>query len=291
MFRLDTVIRPARLPAYLLIPHMAKELLFTEAEWNSAVPQVAAAMTDYLCPYRTAIYDLDLDWGTGWGSGSYLRLVNDIFILTNEHVVDEANPKRTGKFLGYQLGGQDTIRRTVGDRTALQWPLDLGLLPVDRSAWDEDLNQSKAIEVDQISLGHDPVPTEILTFTGFAGENVAFHFNTLISKGVCYTAREVELPVDSRVSSRIHFAIDYRPDKATAVIGDKGLPLPPGLSGSTVWDTGFVRAKLAGIQWTPELARVTGVVWGWPSGHGCLIATRAEYLRSFLLAAVSSGKM
>jgi hypothetical protein len=28
---------------------------------------------------------------------------------------------------------------------------------------------------------------------------------------------------------------------------------------------------------------VTGVIWGWPSGHACLVATRAEFVRSFLL--------
>jgi hypothetical protein len=79
--------------------------------------------------------------------------------------------------------------------------------------------------------------------------------------------------------------MDYRPDLAITVIGDTGLQMPPGLSGSTVWNTNFVAAKMDGIDWTPELAKVTGVVWGWPSGHACLVATRAEYLRSFLLGA------
>jgi hypothetical protein len=265
---------------------MSEELLFTETEWNTSVPQVVAVMTEYLRPYRTAIYDLNREHGNGWGSGSYLRIFDSVFILTNEHVADEKNPRRTGEFLGHQLGGQDTIRRTVGNRPVFPWPLDLALLPVDESAWHDSTNESKAIESSQIALGHDPVATEILTFTGFAGENVSFHFNTLFSEGVCYTAREIELPIDDRFSSRLHFAIDYRPSVAKAVVGNKGLPLPPGLSGSTVWNTGFVQAKMAGVPWTPELAKVTGVVWGWPSEHGCLIATRAEYVRSFLLAAI-----
>ena len=82
--------------------------------------------------------------------------------------------------------------------------------------------------------------------------------------------------------------MDYRPDLATNVIGDDGLPSPPGMSGSTVWNTGFVEAKARGVPWKPEMARVTGVVWGWPSEHACLVATRAEYLRSFMLGAVES---
>jgi len=156
-------------------------------------------------------------------------------------------------------------------------------------AWAEDTNKSKGIEIDQIMLGHDPVTTELLTFTGFAGENVSFHFDTLFAKGTCYTAREIDLPADARFSLRFHFALDYRPEAASRVTGKDDLPLPPGLSGSTVWNTGFVAARMAGIPWTPALAKVTGVIWGWPSGHACLIATRAESVRSFLLG--TAGKM
>ncbi len=109
----------------------------------------------------------------------------------------------------------------------------------------------------------------------------------IISKfgSICSTAREIELPINERFSSRFHFGINYRPDLAKNVIGTKGLPLPPGLSGSTVWNTRFVVAKMAGRPWTPDLAQVTGVVWGWPTDQGCLVATRAEYVRSFLLEA------
>jgi hypothetical protein len=72
--------------------------------------------------------------------------------------------------------------------------------------------------------------------------------------------------------------------KGSITNSDYAVPLQGhGLSGSTVWNTNFVAAKMDGIEWTPELAKVTGVVWGWPSGHACLVATRAEYLRSFLL--------
>lgn len=36
---------------------------------------------------------------------------------------------------------------------------------------------------------------------------------------------------------------------------------------------------------TPGLARVTGLVWGWPSDVGCIVATPSEYVRRFLLTA------
>lgn len=129
--------------------------------------------------------------------------------------------------------------------------------------------------------------TELLTFAGFAGDNTNFVYGTLQAEATCSTSREVSLPEDDeRFDARFHFGLDYRPDRATRVSGNKDLPRPPGLSGSTVWNTGVVEAKRKGISWTPDFARVTGVIWGWPSNHGCLVATRGEYLRSFILAAL-----
>jgi len=130
-----------------------------------------------------------------------------------------------------------------------------------------------------------------MTFTGFAGDNVNFHFSTLCAAGTCYTAREVELPEHQDISSRFHFGMDYRPEQSVTVIGNSGLPRLPGLSGSAVWNTRFVEAKMAGISWQPDMARVTGIIWGWPSGSACLVATRAEYIRSFLLGAVTSLRL
>lgn len=261
--------------------------LFTEDEWNAAMPGVVASMTDYLRPFCTAIYEDRGDHGVGWGSGSYIRLGDDVFILTNEHV---AIARREGKALAHQFDGQKDIRGIVGNHNEFPAPLDLALLPVDRRSWADETNASKAIEIEQISVAHEPVQTEILTFTGFAGESVTFHFNTLFAESTCYTAREIELPEDQRFSKRYHFGLDYRPDLASTTIGNSSLPLPPGFSGSTVWNTNFVAAKEQGVIWTPEMAQVTGVVWGWPSSNACLIATRAEYLRSFLLLAVSQPK-
>jgi hypothetical protein len=38
----------------------------------------------------------------------------------------------------------------------------------------------------------------------------------------CSIAREVELPQDERFTSRFHLGLDYRPNVAKAVIGDRG---------------------------------------------------------------------
>jgi hypothetical protein len=193
---------------------------------------------------------------------------------------------RAAKKLIYQFAGQEDLRPFIGNHVTFGAPLDLALMPVDQKAWQEASNQSRAIQLDQIAWAHVPVPGEVFSFVGFAGDGVDFHFGALTSTATCSTAREVGLPKDDqRISPRFHFGLDYNPNLATDVIGKKGLPRPPGLSGSTVWNTCLVEAKMAGRQWTPDLAKVTGVVWGWPSNVGCLVATRSEYLRSFLLDA------
>jgi hypothetical protein len=256
-------------------------LLFTEEDWNAAVPAVVHDMTAYLTHRRAPVFEDHGDHGAGWGSGSFLRLGSRVFILTNQHVATVRAENRT---LTSQLLGKEDIWRINGNHVELPAPYDLALLPVPESMW-SGTHGSAPIGVGQIAVAHQPVQGELLAFTGFAGERVRFHFDHLFSEATCYVAREIGLPSDPRLDPRFHFGIEYRPDLAEQVVGSAGLPLPPGLSGSTVWNTNFVAAKMAGRTWTPDLAVVTGVVWGWPSDHGSIVATRAEYVRSFLLQA------
>ncbi|WP_181856752.1 hypothetical protein, partial [Pseudomonas aeruginosa] len=216
--------------------------------------------------------------------GSYLRVGETVYVLTNKHV---SSVIRDGRKLAYQFDGQDDIRLFARVYNEISAPFDLGLLPVAMSDWDAVEHSSKAITVDQITLAHVPVESEVLAFSGFAGQKVSFNYNQLNSQCVCSLSKEIDVPEHPDINPRFHFALDYNPNLATSVIGNTGLPTPPGFSGSTVWDTGFVRAKMMNEKWTPEMARVTGVVWGWPSCAGSIIATRAKYVRSFLLGVVA----
>ena len=47
---------------------MGDKLLFTEKEWNAAMPGVVKAMTEYLRPYRTPIYKHYGTYGEGWAA-------------------------------------------------------------------------------------------------------------------------------------------------------------------------------------------------------------------------------
>jgi hypothetical protein len=242
---------------------MQRELVFTKEEWEAAMPGVVAGMKSFLSAYRTPIFKDCGDHGEGWGSGSYIGLGERRFVVTNEHV---ATVRYQNQSLAHQLLNDDDLYRIVGNHADHPLPLDLALLPVSDQAWAAERHGSRAIDIDQIALAHDPVPGELLTFTGFSGEATDFHFNTLHTEGTCYTAREADLLDDPRFDRRYHFGIDYRPDLAIRVDGSRGLPMPPGLSGSTVWNTRFVAAKMARMAWSPEMRCGMGVAFlGGPS--------------------------
>lgn len=110
-----------------------------------------------------------------------------------------------------------------------------------------------------------------------------FLFGALISKAFSYCCQELPLPAgDDRLDEHFHFALDYRPDVATPLDGSD-LPTPEGFSGSLVWNTRFVEFAARQRPWSADDAQVTGLVWGWWSSSGCLVARRAEHVRSFLL--------
>jgi hypothetical protein len=261
------------------MPH-TQTLLFTKDEWDAAMPMLTAAMTEFLQPYRTPVFIDRGDHGDGWGSGSFVEVDGRKYLLTNQHV---ATVRHKGDQLGVRYHGQDELVVLRGNHVEKDWPWDLALIPVSDDAWSCVDHAAAAISVDQIALAQTAYPTEVFAFSGYAGQNTSFHFETMFFGATTSLSREVELPADDRWDTRFHFGLDYRPDLAETVIGDRGLPTPPGLSGSTVWNTCFVEAKANGLAWTPDLARVAGVVWGWPSSQGLLVATRAEHVRSFML--------
>jgi hypothetical protein len=60
-----------------------------EAELNAEMPHVVRAMNDYIQGFCTPIIRRYEDYGEACGTGSYLRLGERTFILTNEHVARE----------------------------------------------------------------------------------------------------------------------------------------------------------------------------------------------------------
>ena len=271
---------------------VGEKLLFTKGEWEAAVaeamPKMQSCVGDFLAPISKHLTDHAMLEGTG----TYISLAGRTFILTNSHVADV----RSGtQILIHQLKDREQLVPIIGNHFAIPLPQDVALLPVDAAAWAAADHSSRAITAGMILPKHEPAPTELLFFMGFAGSRQSFRYETLITPITPYASREIPLPSgDARFKAAYHFGLDYNPGLAVSLGPGPGLPLPPGLSGSLVWNTRIVECKLIGRPWTPAEARVTGLVWGWPSNVGCLVATRAEYLVAVIADAadqVSTGKL
>jgi hypothetical protein len=130
---------------------MDEQLLFTEEEWPAVQKKVVAAMTAYLRDYRAPIFEDLGDHGEGWGSGSYIQVGGQIFILTNEHV---ARAGTSGRGLIHQFNAQEDLRPILGDHFAADAPRDLALLPVNADAWRDSSNRSRAIRAEQLAWAH-----------------------------------------------------------------------------------------------------------------------------------------
>lgn len=42
----------------------------------------------------------------------------------------------------------------------------------------------------------------------------------------------------------------------------------------------------ARLDWSPELAQVTGIAWGWPSATSTILCTWVEHVRTFITIAL-----
>jgi hypothetical protein len=256
-----------------------EKLLFTKEEWDAASETVTREMNAYLAQFVTAVSKDHGDHGELVGSGTYIEIAGRTVILTNEHVAAE---KKSGHLI-HRFHDLGNLYRSTGDHLIAPAPADIAILPISSTMWKATDHKAKAITKNMILPAHKCLEGELFVFMGFAGARSTFAFNTLFTRATSSVAREVPLPTnDSRFDAAVHLGVDYKPDLATKIEGSYDLPPPPGFSGSTLWNTRFVECSIAGTPWTPEQARVTGLVWGWPTNHGCIVATRAELLHGFI---------
>ncbi len=258
--------------------------------WDEICTEVTKLMQDHLKPYVTPISKvIDVNYGEHLGSGSFLSDNGLTYLITNEHVAKEL--KSTP--LAHQLLNADEVLRILNPFCALDYPVDVALTMISGMAWSAYKHGSQGIPLNRFSINYQPILGELLFMIGYSGERSSFHYETLITAATPYLCQEIELPKDYG-DPKYHFAIDYKPDLAISTDGSsRGLPTPPGLSGSLVWNTRFKECSLKGEKWSPEKAEVIGIVWGWPSSAACLIATKVEYLsiRDLVLTAKSLAKI
>ena len=245
------------------------------SQWNFLGNNVVKQMLEHVKHFATPISKVIADdYGEHLGSGSFVEIEGSKYLITNEHV----GKKVQFTPLAHQFFNSDSVVRLTTAIVTQNYPVDVALTKIEERAWNICNHDAQAIPAHRFATEHQPVMGELLFLIGYSGERAAFYFGSLISPGTPYLTQEIEFPEDIG-DSNFHFAIHYKPDLATSVDGSyRGLPKPPGMSGSLVWNTRFVEHYQAGKSWIPEDAQVSGIIWGWPSSAACLLATKVEHL-------------
>lgn len=227
------------------------------------------------------------DYGEHWGTGGFVDHGGKALLLSNEHVLKPAS----SQYL-YRMRGSTDLIPITGHAVCAPHPADVAMVGIPPETWAARPTASDALTLGQIAAAHATVERELLFLYGFAGSRSKFLYGELHNEGTGFLCQEHDredlpdafqrLTTDATFNETDHFAIDYKPDLATNVVANSGLPLPPGMSGSLVWNTRYMEITGAGEEWTEDAPVVTGLVWGWHSSAGVLVATKAEHIREFV---------
>lgn len=256
----------------------------TREEFETIALKVTERMREYSYPYIASISrEVERNVGDHVGTGLYLRIRNDSYLLTNEHVARAIRETP----LAHQLLEGEGATRVMNPFQVARHPYDMALTRIESAAWSVEKNIRRALNVSHVGSRHAPEDCDFLFMLGYSGQRSYFSptFETLTNKGTPYLTQEAKDSPDDL--SEMCFAIPYRPELARS-LDPKGanLPDPHGFSGSPVWNTNFRRCMLSGRRWTPEESRVTGIIIRWSEATGHLIAVRVEFIAEFLLYAL-----
>ena len=231
---------------------------------------------DFITPVSRA---LEHTYGEVEGSGTFVELRGISYTLTNEHVA------RARMFypLAHFLGNGELAARIVHPFQCITEPTDIAIARIDREVL--AIGTKRPVPAARIDPSFQPADGEILFMHGFPGLQSHFSamYRGLLTRTFPYAVDVASLP--QGYDPDLYFALSYPPygNVKTFEGRETDLPNPEGLSGAVVWDTKFVRT-CAG--WTPGHAKVAGVVFGWNQPNHCLIATKIEIVRHFLLKAL-----
>jgi len=255
----------------------AQDMIETEPEqWEMRCADAVNKMIEHVQPYLSPISQvLSESEGKHLGSGSYLEFKGNKYIITNEHVAKHLATHS----LTHQFSGNENILRLTKPAIAEPIPIDVAISEIPNSSWGLFEHSASAIPYDRFAQCHNPAEHELLFFAGYSGERAKFLFGHLITRGTPYLTQECPFPNNVKEADpSFHFSLFYPPDLAKSVDGTSHLPDPHGFSGSLAWDTKFVACLESGLEWNPQMAKVTGIVWGWPSSAACILATKVEHL-------------
>ncbi len=245
-------------------------------------------MQSFVTPISGAISDRT---ATHVGTGGYIDWHRQRLLLTNEHVARDINEHSLARKC---FDSPDYIHINNPFKV-LGAPQDIAVSDVD-DRWNVVPHSAMAFPDYRFEKVHAPVQAEYLFLMGFTGEKAHYSpsFETLFTTGTPYLTQEYDPTLEPEENQRVishpdfnpehHFAMHWNPEQTTSTGGNtNSIPIDPhGMSGSFVWNTRFVELARLGQEWTPGVARLTGILWGWDTSNRFLFATRIEQVSRFL---------
>ena len=141
--------------------------LFPPNAWPNICASVREEMTAFVRGFVTPI-SISHKFGRGmaWGTGNYIALGSSTYLLTNAHVVEEA--EGVGR-LGHLPGPTDDYVAFANPLFCAPWPVDLAVTRLDRKP------ARAIIPAAKLGANYAPAPSELMFWIGYPGSKATRH--------------------------------------------------------------------------------------------------------------------
>lgn len=267
-----------------------------QVTWTQLLANVTKLMSEHVANFVTPL-SMSKEHGSGvaWGSGTYIKGAQHVWVLTAGHVVMEVPANGRLAHLPVVDGeynaafGTPEVKGGAEDVAALPVYPDPKFLPV----------PARILPPSAIAQRFEADEDELLFWIGFPGHAVNRddlstpaslrvsmyeQLNTPWKPMLMQAIKDVTSVTHPAFDRTKHIAVHY-PDRGTRASDGQDVPLPhpKGMSGSALWNTKAIASMKAGIDWKPEMAEVCGVIWGAPPEKPlAVLATKIEHVRSSL---------
>lgn len=250
-------------------------------------------MAEYVSQFITPISEvLDHDHGRAAGTGNYLQIAGECYLLTNDHVAC----KMAQGGIAHLPQRDQAYHRLIQPAMGFAFPIDVGITHVSSETW-RGATQ-RALPVDQLDERFNPAAGELMFVCGYPGfarrgiteeeirypRETQFGMLTIPAVPILTTAVNDPHHQPAIYDPNAHFLVRYEGVAHRPGEGVRETPDARGFSGSLVWDTKFF--AVGDEDWTPDMARVCGIVHRWNDELGVLMATRIEVVRETILSAI-----
>lgn len=267
-----------------------------QAVWGQLCSDVTTRMSKYVANFVTPL-SMSKEYGSGvaWGSGTYIKGAQHVWVLTAGHVVMEVPaggrlahlPVPDGEYNG--AFGTPEVKGGAEDVAALPVYPDPKFLPA----------PGRVLPQSAIAQCFEADEDELLFWIGFPGhavnrddlatpatlrvsmyEQLSTPWKPMLMQAI----KDVASVTHPAFNSTKHVAVHY-PERGTRASDGQDVPLPhpKGMSGSALWNTRVIASMKAGIRWEPEMSEVCGVIWGAPPEKPLAVfATKIEHVRGGL---------